>query len=72
MKGRLAQQQPDSENYSGLKVMRSAAGYYIGTEYYDEELDITMPGSRESGYYGTAEEAQAELDSMNWDQRERP
>jgi hypothetical protein len=39
-------------------VQRSAAGYFIGTF-----CGQCGPYSRESGYYSTAEEAQADLDS---------
>jgi hypothetical protein len=40
-----------------LQVLRSAAGYYIGT------FCNCGPYSRESGYYPNAETAQAALDS---------
>lgn len=40
-----------------LKVLRSGGGYYIGTTCY------CGPYSRESGYYGSREEAQDDLDS---------
>jgi hypothetical protein len=41
----------------GLKVLRSAAGYYIGSQCY------CGPYSRESGYYKTREEAEKDLAS---------
>lgn len=44
---------------SGLKVMESAAGFYIGRSYFDGEVDL--PYSRESGYFQTREQAQLEL-----------
>lgn len=63
---------------SELKVMKSAAGYYVGRGYYDEEIqgpiedeadisqdDMCFPWSRESGYFGTHDEAQAYLDHSN-------
>lgn len=51
-----------------LQVLRSAAGWYIGT--FDAE---DGPISRESWhYYATKAEAQAALDSGNWVQRYEP
>ncbi|MCK6391658.1 MAG: hypothetical protein L6Q40_11680 [Azonexus sp.] len=48
-----------------LRVMSSAAGYYIGTADSDG-----FPFSRESeDYWPTAEDAQSALDSGNWSQR---
>lgn len=41
------------------KVCLSGAGYYIGT------MCCCGPYSRESGYYRTREEAQADLDALN-------
>lgn len=50
-----------------LKVLRSAAGWYLGTVAPSGE-----PFSRESeGYYGTANEAERALVGGNWDQRRR-
>ena len=50
------------DHVSGLMVMKSAAGYYIGRSYWDTECGFEGPYSRESGYYGTEDEAQADLD----------
>lgn len=47
-------------NYSELMVMRSAAGYYVGT-IYTEPDGFQEPGSRDSGYFATEEEAAAHL-----------
>ncbi len=44
-----------TRGYSELKVMQSAAGFYLGTEYQG------MPGSRESSYFRSEEEAEAAL-----------
>lgn len=41
------------------QVLRSAAGYYIGTAC------SCGPYSRESGYYSSREEAQRDLDDLN-------
>ena len=43
-----------------LKVMCSAAGWYIGTGYIEEE-GYEVPNSRESGYFATRKEAEEEL-----------
>lgn len=55
--------------YSTLRVLRSAAGWYVGTLY--EEFDHKgqkvweEPGSRDSiGYFNTPEDAAAELAQM--------
>lgn len=50
----------DKENYSYLQVMKANA-YYIGTVYTDPELGFSEPGSRDSGYFHTEEEAAAYL-----------
>jgi hypothetical protein len=51
--GNLATPPPESTN----EVLRSAAGYYIGTQCE------CGPYSRESGYYRTYEEAESALNS---------
>jgi hypothetical protein len=49
----------ERDRYTDLQVLRSAAGYYVGTLYRDPEFDgHEVPGSRDTfEYYGTAEEA---------------
>lgn len=37
-------------NVSCLQVMESAAGFYVGREYFDVELGLDLPYSRESEY----------------------
>ena len=49
---------PGCPGADGPKVLQSGAGFYIG--YF---CDMCGPYSRESGYYGSAEEAAAALDS---------
>ena len=44
---------------SDLKVMRSAAGYYIGRSYFNGDFD--EPYSRESGYYPTEKAANKDM-----------
>lgn len=51
---------PDCHVKLTPKVMRSGAGYYIGTECK------CGPYSRESKYYGTRELAQTDLDNVTW------
>ncbi len=47
---------------SDLKVMRSAAGHYIGRSCVDPEMGGgAMPYSRESGYFGSYEDAEVQL-----------
>lgn len=43
-----------------IKVLRSAAGYYLGTECQ------CGPWTRESGYYDTAAQAQEALDQGDY------
>lgn len=51
---------------SELKVMRSAAGYYIGRSCVEDD---GQPYSRESGYYPTKELAEAELNGSTFEVR---
>ena len=48
----------NSENISPLKVMKSAAGYYLGHSYHDEEIGADLPYSRDSDYFPTRETAE--------------
>lgn len=50
----------DKGRYSELKVMRSPAGWYLGTTYNHPD-GFEEPGSRDSGYFRTEEAAKAEL-----------
>jgi len=51
---------PDPENYSDLQVMQSAAGFYLGTIYNNPE-GFQEPGSRDSTYFRTKEDAEFAL-----------
>lgn len=51
----------EKEKYTDLKICQSAAGYYVGTQYWDDELKFWDAGSRDSGYFATKEEAEAYL-----------
>lgn len=50
------------ENTSEFMVLRSAAGYYVGTMYKEEYGWV--PNSRETGYFATKEEAEEALKSF--------
>lgn len=47
--------------YSELQVLRSATGFYIGTTYTDSENGWTEPGSRDSDYFDSKEQAMMAL-----------
>ena len=49
------------ESIGKLRILQSNAGYYIGRTIYDHTIEFDMPYSRESGYYGTWEEAHQDL-----------
>jgi len=53
------------QGYGPLEVLMSSAGYYIGRQYHDDEVfpGFAEPGSRESRYYRTKEEAEKELEN---------
>lgn len=51
------------ERISALKVLRSAAGYYVGRTCTEDGIG-EVPYSRESGYYPNEEGAYAELVEM--------
>jgi hypothetical protein len=63
---------PDDEGtYSDLQVLKSNAGYYIGTIFTSHD-GFKEPESRDSGYYRTEAEAQRALDDLSFEQREHP
>jgi len=52
----------DILSISELKVMRSAAGYYLGHSCITADMpEMPQPYDRVSGYYRTAAEAEKEL-----------
>lgn len=56
-----------------LKVLQSAAGFYIGTECVDDEVGCALPYSRESNeYWPTGELADAALCNGTWSQKLNP
>lgn len=50
--------------YSDLQVLRSAAGFYIGTTYMDPENGWQEPGSRDSDYFVHKEQAMQALHKL--------
>lgn len=69
--------EPLESCYSDLMVLKSAAGYYIGTTYIHDENSPTPglvePGSCDSfEYYATEAEAQTALETKSWTQRIHP
>ena len=56
-----------------LLVLKSAAGYYIGREVYEEEFGCYVPYARDSAeYYQTEELAKKALDSGSFTLRSHP
>jgi hypothetical protein len=55
---------PNKDRYSELKVLKSPAGYYVGTLYFDAEYEMWEPGSRDSGYFRTEQEAAKYLETV--------
>ncbi len=53
----------DKKNYSDMGIMKSAAGYYIGTIYNNPD-GFQEPGSRDSHYFATYQEAANELELL--------
>jgi len=53
---------------SDLKIMVSAAGFYLGRSYEEDDLPgVEFPYSRESEYFGTAYEANQALAEATYD-----
>jgi len=47
----------ESDSYSRLQILRSAAGYYIGTIYIDRDHLFESPGSRDTSYFQNLDQA---------------
>lgn len=54
----------DKGGYSELQVLSSTAGYYVGTLHTDPEYGFEEPGSRDSDYFKTYEQAEAFLETI--------
>lgn len=53
----------DKDNYTDLQVLRSGGGYYVGTLYRTDE-GWDEPGSRDSDYFATKDDATTELERL--------
>jgi len=53
----------EDSNVSEFKIMRSAAGWYVGTTYNEDGYEV--PNSRETGYFGSEAEAAQALAHWN-------
>ncbi len=60
----LAERGYDVSGYSDLKVLKSNAGYYVGTQFTGGGIPYPQPGSRDTGYM-TEEEAYDLLGKIN-------
>lgn len=54
----------EKTGYSELQVLKSAAGYYIGTMYTDPKDGFQEPGSRDSDYFATEDQAKSYLKTI--------
>ena len=54
-------QHKDKDTISEIKILKSAAGYYIGYLYFDTDMRVWLPYDRLSNYYKTKEDASKEL-----------
>jgi len=70
--GYLASQDDSPDGYySALVVMKSPAGYYIGTIFHHND-GSAEPGSRESQYFPSKTTAEEALQNESWEQRLSP
>lgn len=64
----------EKSGYTDLKVLKSAAGHYIGTLYEERnssgEVVFVEPGSRDSDYFANEESALAFLKALEADTEE--
>jgi len=61
----------DKDRYTKLQVLKSAAGWYIGTLYNNPD-GYQEPGSRDSEYFPTEEIANEVFKGELWCQRVNP
>lgn len=61
----------EKSGYSDLQVLRSNAGWYIGTIYTDKD-GFQEPGSRDSEYFPTKEAAEKALNTGEFTPRLNP
>ena len=55
----------DRSHYTDLQVLRSGAGWYVGTLFWDAEYEFWDAGSRDSDYFGSKEEAERFLEVVS-------
>ena len=55
---------PEPASYSRLQILKSPAGYYLGTIYIDPEHLFEEPGSRDTTYFQTLDQAVRALEYM--------
>lgn len=68
MKALMQDYVPPQQEITPAKVMCSAAGWYVGREYYDREIGVYLPWSRDSHYMRTRRDAEQYLHRNNvWD-----
>jgi len=58
--------------YSEMQVLRSAAGWYLGRTFQEDDNSSLEPGSRETDYFPNEEEAEVALASNNYLWRDAP
>lgn len=51
----------EQKDFSELQVLKSGAGWYIGTIFTDPKTGFQEPGSRDTGYYASEEDAKLAL-----------
>lgn len=56
---------PEKGAYSELQILSSAAGFYVGTTYTDPKYGCEEPGSRDSDYFRTYQDAERYLKTLN-------
>lgn len=62
---RLQQQQPpQDQQISDLKILKSAAGYYIGREQYQKDLQASIPYNRLTDYVKSYDHAEKQLEKI--------
>jgi hypothetical protein len=55
----------EKSGYTDLRVLQSGAGWYVGTLYWNPDHGgFWEPGSRDTGYFDTKEEATAYLQAL--------
>lgn len=58
----------ECKDYTHLMVLRSEAGYYIGSLFIESPNEM-YPGTRDSEYFKTEDQAKLALSSNEWIQR---